>query len=298
MALLARFIPLTNHAVLTIASLSPYLMTAAGVSILILLVIRRWRTAAVAALLTAVAVAAQLPLFIGQRAQAGVPVRVATANVSEGQADPAALASALRDNADIVLFQELTPDLVRELTQEGLDSAFPHQLTDARNYAAGVAIWSRYPIGKSNRMYGFPLGVLSAAIDVPGARDVTVVLVHVSGPWPQPIDAWHDEMNRLPDTLQRIAADAGSGAVVVGGDFNATRDMAAFRQVLRRGFRDAAEQAGAGFTNTFPADAPFPPIIAIDHVLTHNATAEAARTFRIPGSDHLGLQTTVQLPAE
>lgn len=297
--MLARFVPLTNHAVLTVASLSPYLMAGAGVSAVLLLLVRRWRSAAVAALLTAVAVAVQLPLFVGSEKPAGntVPVRVMTANVSEGQADPVALAAAIRDGADIVMFQELTPDLVRALTQEGMGSVFPHQLTDARNYAEGVAIWSRYPIGQSSRLPDFPLGLVTAAIQVPGvARDVTVALVHVSGPWPQPIDAWHDEMTRLPDRLERIATKAGSAALIVAGDFNATHDMGPFRKLFRNGLRDAAEQSGAGFTNSFPADATFPPVIGIDHVLTRNSTADAVQTFRIPGSDHLGLQATVHLP--
>lgn len=295
-----RFIPVTNHVVLTIASLSPYLMAGAGFAGLVLALLRRWRSATVAALVTVAAIVVQLPLFVssGRPSATTVPVRVVTANVSEGRADPAILAATVRDRADIVVFQELTPDLVRALTREGLGSDFPHQLTDARRFADGVAIWSRHPIGRSSRLPGYPLGLVSAAIEVPGAaQNLTVALVHVSGPWPQPIDAWHDEMARLPDAAARIAEQAGIGAVVLAGDFNATVDMAPFRELFRRGFHDAAEQSGAGWTHTFPADAPFPPVIGIDHILTRNSTADAVRTLRIPGSDHLGLQTTVHLPA-
>ena len=35
--------------------------------------------------------------------------------------------------------------------------------------------------------------------------------------------------------------------MIVAGDFNSTTDMRPFRALLRNGYRDAAEQSGAGF---------------------------------------------------
>lgn len=83
--------------------------------------------------------------------------------------------------------------------------------------------------------------------------------------------------------------------MIVAGDFNATVDMRPFRDLLGAGYRDAAEQSGAGLTRSFPADSALPPLIGIDHILTRNSTATAARTVRIDGSDHLGLIATVHL---
>ena len=301
LGLAARFIPLTSHATLTVAAFSPYLRAGAGVAALILILLRRWWTAAAAVLLTVIAVMVQLPLFIGPEPTAPntVSARILTANVFEGRADPVQLSALIRDRADIVVFQEITPELVSALHQEGLSADFPNQATDARRYAEGVAVWSRYPIGRSTRIPGFRSGVVSAEIQIPGAAaDTTVVVVHISGPWPQPMDDWRRDLAEFPDAIDAVAAKAGTGAVILAGDFNATIDMAPFRRILRGGFRDGAEQAGAGFTPTFPADASFPPVIGIDHIVTRNSWAKDVRTVRIPGSDHLGLEATVHVRSQ
>lgn len=294
----ARFLPVTNHATLIAAALSPYLTAGAAVACAILLAASRWWTASVAAALTAIAVVAQLPLFLASNQIPGpsIQVRVLTANLREGGADAAALAGILRYSADIAFFQELTPELAGGLKQQGLDAEFPHQALAPRPGAVGVGVVSRYPITSSRRIAGYQQGVVSADVQIPGAgATVTVVTVHLSGPWPQPIDGWRRDISRFPETLDEVAARAGSGAVIVAGDFNATIDMAPFRHLLRDGIRSAAEQSGAGLIRSFPADTTLPPLIGIDHVLTFNSSASQAGTVRIPGSDHLGVLATVHV---
>jgi endonuclease/exonuclease/phosphatase (EEP) superfamily protein YafD len=141
------------------------------------------------------------------------------------------------------------------------------------------------------------MGFVTAQLQVPGvSKGLTVVVVHTPGPWPWPIDDWRRDLRRLPDTLLEEAEAAGSGAVVVAGDLNATFDMHPFRALLRNGYRDAAEQSGAGIAPTFPADRRLPPFLAIDHILTRSCTATSLRTIMLPGSDHRALVATVQLP--
>ena len=72
--------------------------------------------------------------------------------------------------------------------------------------------------------------------------------------------------------------------------------MRPFRNLLRSGYRDAAEQSGAGIEPTFPANWRLPPFIAIDHILSRSCTATSLRTIKIPGSDHRGLAATVMIP--
>jgi len=297
-ALAARFMPVTNHAVLTIASLSPYLMGGAALSTAMFLVARRWRGAGVALVITAVAGSTQLPMFVGSgRPPAdSVQVRVLTANLNEGSAEPRSLCDVARDNADILVFEELTPELADQLSSIGMDTVFPYRMIEPQPAAGGVGIWSRYPITRSDRMAGYRLGMVSAAVAVPGSDTAALfVATHLVGPWPQPIDGWRHEIGQLPETLQRLSADAGSGAVIVAGDFNATVDMKPFRRLLHNGFRDAAEQSGAGLVATYPADSAIPPLIGIDHILTLNSTARDARSVRIPGSDHLGVMANVDV---
>ena len=298
LALAARFMTVTNHVVLALAAWSPYLMVIGGGVSAALLLTRRWWTASAALSLVAVAVAVEMPLFIGpnQVPAHSVPVRVLTANLREGSADPKALVSLARESADVLVVQELTSELAGSLVREGFDSEFPYRVVDAHNNAAGVGIWSRYQIVRSSRIPGYALGAVSADIRVPDAAgDVIVVTTHLVGPWPQPIDGWRHEIAKLSDTMEGVASSAGAAAVIVAGDFNATFDMEPFRRLLRNGFRDAAEQSGAGLIRSFPADSAVPPLFGIDHILTLNSSASNVRTVRIPGSDHLGLSATVHL---
>jgi endonuclease/exonuclease/phosphatase (EEP) superfamily protein YafD len=100
----------------------------------------------------------------------------------------------------------------------------------------------------------------------------------------------------LPATLRQVAEQAGGSSVIVAGDLNSTTDMRPFRGLLRNGYRDAAEQSGAGIKPTFPADWRLPPVIAIDHILTRSCTATSLRTIKIAGSDHRGLAATLMIP--
>jgi endonuclease/exonuclease/phosphatase (EEP) superfamily protein YafD len=126
----------------------------------------------------------------------------------------------------------------------------------------------------------------------------TVVAVHLAAPWVQPIEYWQQDMARLPSTLHELARDAGAGAVIVAGDLNATFDMMPFRRLLSDGYRDAAEQARAGLTRSYPNRRWRPPLLGIDHVLVHNCVATSARTVVVRESDHRGLLVTVDVPLD
>ena len=294
-ALAARQVPITSHAVLFVAAYSPYLMVGAAIAAVLLLLTRRWRTAAVAIALTAAAIAAELSLFIAATPpQDSAAVRVLTANLRVGEAEPNSLIDIANQNADVVVVQELTRQLADTLDQTGIKATFPYQALEPGEYGHGVGIWSRYPITASSRIDGYRLDMVSADIAVRGTdQDTVFVAVHLPGPWPQEIDGWRDEIDRLPTTLGEIKDKADGRPVIVAGDFNATYDMAPFRKLLTDGFEDAAEQSGAGITRTFPSDST--PRFGIDHVLTYNATATDVQTVRVPGSDHLGLLATVRL---
>jgi len=292
-AVSARFVPVVNHAVLELSALSPYLISAMGLLVLPVL-FTPWKWASVPTfVLVVVMVAFRFTLGPGSGSHPhDVPVRVLTANVFEGAADPDALIAAARNHADILVLQELTPELAASLSV--LNPEFPYHSVAARPYAAGVGIWSRYPISTSSRNPNYVLGMITASIRVPGASaDVTVVTVHLVGPWPQPIDGWRKEIAQLPETLRATVA-ASRGAVIVAGDLNATVDMRPFRQLLTDGFATAR---GAGLVRTWPGNSAMPPFLGIDHILTRNAVATDLKSVRVPGSDHLGLSATVHVPS-
>jgi endonuclease/exonuclease/phosphatase (EEP) superfamily protein YafD len=298
LALASRYLPITNQVVLLTATLSPYLMLCAAVSVVLLTLVRRWILAIVAVGLTMATLAVQLPLYRGSDAARteGVGLRVISANLREGHADPSYLVRSAREQADILAFQELTPQEVDRLSAAGLDATFPYRWLDPRAEAAGVGVWSRLPMHAAKRIGGYTFALVSAQIRVTGiSKDPTVVVAHMTGPWPQPIDGWRRDLDRLPVTLLEIAEQTSGGSVIVAGDLNSTTDMRPFRGLLRNGYRDAAEQSGAGIEPTFPANWRLPPFIAIDHILTRSCTATSLRTIKIPGSDHRGLAATVMI---
>lgn len=281
------------------AALSPYLTLFGVASIGLLAVARRSIPATIAIGLTATLLAVQLPLYLGSDAtQApGVGLKIISANLREGQADPGYLVSLARKQADVLAVQELTPAEVDRLSAAGLNTTFPYRWLEARNGASGIGLWSRFPLVTTRRIGGYTFPLVSAQIRVAGIPlDPTIVVVHLAGPWPQPIDSWRREIDLLLTTLREVAERTDGGCVIAAGDMNSTTDMRPFRALLRDGYRDAAKQSGAGIEGTFPADSRLPPLIVIDHILTRSCNATSLHTTNVPGSDHRGIVATVMIP--
>ncbi|MDQ1569927.1 MAG: hypothetical protein QOF79_601, partial [Actinomycetota bacterium] len=299
LGLAARYAPVSHHMVLLTSAISPYLMLAAALALLLFLLHRRWFLAVVAAATVIAAIAVELPLYVAETNghPAAVRVRVMTANLYLGQADPKIVVATAEANADILALQELTPGAVQKLSAAGVDKVFPYRVLDAREEASGTGVWSRFPLKDGRTVTGYWHAMITARAEVEGAAiDPVLFITHLSGPWPMPLKDWNRDYSRLPGALRDLAKTAGTGCVMVAGDFNATFDMKPFRRLLEDGYRDAAEQAGAGITATYPANTWAPPVLAIDHVLTHHCNATSANTVKLPGSDHRGLMSIVEIP--
>lgn len=298
-AALARYAQITDHLTLYAVVASPYAMWGAPVALAILLWGRRWVLAAFSACLCAVLVTMQLPYYTAATPNPdSVRVRAMTVNLMFGHADPDDVTSIARECADVMTVQELTPEAVQALSATGIGDTFPYQALEARSGAAGVGIYSRYPLAASRHIDGFAMAMVSTDIRIPGAaRQATAVAAHFTAPWPQSVDGWHSDMTKFPRTLDSLAAEAGGGAVIVGGDFNSTVDMQPFRRLLDNGYDDAADQAGAGRELTYPSNGRLPALIGIDHILTRNSTAVSLKSVRVAGTDHRALIAEVDIPA-
>ncbi|MGU3497923.1 endonuclease/exonuclease/phosphatase family protein [Mycobacterium sp. C31M] len=291
-ALLARFLPAVDRPVVATAALSPYVMSGAPLAMLGFAVSRHWTLASVAAGLTVAVLAVSLPRYLGSRSAAtGTTLRFVSANLYLGRADPHAVAALARADADVLAVQELTPELARTLTA-ALGQDFPHYALRPRDRAAGVGLWSRYPITASEADDSFSRGFLAARIQSPEhGTEVLAVSTHMPPPR-SAFATWRSEITRLPAALRRLPADC---PVIVGGDFNATQDVREFRMLLRDGYRDAGQQAGAGLLRTYPGEGPVPAFLAVDHILTRAATAGSVSAIPLPGSDHKALVATITL---
>lgn len=293
----ARYLPIVNHPVLVLALAAPLALFAAPLAVAVFALARRWILAAVAAVVTVVVVGTQLPSLVGAAPPASATsVGVVSLNMKLGQADPASVVKLASSDADVLAVQELTPDAAAALSEAGLDAVFPHRLIDPRPSAYGIGVWSRFPLTDTGSIDGLGLPALTARIEIPGVTvDPVLAVVHLIPPWPPPVIDWRDDLARLSATLAHLADVAGDGAVLVSGDFNSTTDLKQFRDALTEGYRNAAEQAGVAVAPTYPAHR-LTPVIAIDHVLTRNATATALETVGVPGTDHRALLATIMVP--
>jgi endonuclease/exonuclease/phosphatase (EEP) superfamily protein YafD len=284
-ALVSRFLDVTNHPVLVLAVFSPYLMPAIPIGAIAMLIARRRAAAACAGVLTLAALVTQLPTPAESSRDPGVSVRVMSVNTLQGRADARAVVQAARD-ADVLSVQELTPSGLLELSANGVDAAFTYRIVKPSPGGSGAGLWSRHPLRESpdGEFEGLPI---IARIDLAGAATApTVAVVHLSSPWPWPIDWWRSDIARATQVL----AARRDGPVIAAGDFNSTRDMKQFRRLLGAGF------ASAGRSPTYRAGTRWPPLLTIDHILTRDCSSTSARTVTIAGSDHRAVLATVRLP--
>jgi endonuclease/exonuclease/phosphatase (EEP) superfamily protein YafD len=297
-ALAARYLPMPGHPSLIAVMVSPLLIPAAPLAVVVLMWGRHWVLAAGAVALTAVLIAIQLPWYLrASPASDSVAVRTMTVNMLYGRADAPAVTRVATDSADIVMVQEITPEAVVRLKAAGMDETFPHSAIDARPDATGTAVYSRYPMTDHRNVDGFRVAQVTAQVQVDGiGAPVSVASVHLDAPWPQPVGSWHSDFALFPTILAELADQSGAGATIVAGDFNATIEMKPFRELLTNGYHDSAEQAGAGRQFTYPGNKRYPPLIGIDHILTRNATALTTETVKIPDTDHRALLATIMVP--
>lgn len=282
----------SSQTLIVMAAFARYVLLG-GLVALILLAISWRRVGMVLALVATIgAVATQLPLYLASGAAASGPqLTLMQSNLKIGAADPATIVREVRARqVQVLATEELTPVERDRLVAAGLSTLLPYRLDAAHTGGQGLALWSKYPMSDEQNHPGFELGVLSARIALPGGESPTVFAVHILPPWPESPAVWLKELPKL----QAILATQ-QGQVVVAGDFNATVDDAQFRALLRNGFQDAADQSGAGYLATYPADRWYPPLIAIDHVLTRRAKAENLSTIEVPGSDHRSLLVHLRL---
>ncbi|KAA2262331.1 endonuclease/exonuclease/phosphatase family protein [Solihabitans fulvus] len=285
-----------NRYMVAALALTPYL-TAAGVLLgLLCLLLRRWLIGAVVLVLCSVLASAVVPRGFpnGRPNSTGQRLRVLSANLAMGRADPVSLVRTLRDyRVDVVSLQELTQDGVAALDAAGLADVLPYRVFHADGGPQGSGLASRYPVRELALAAPSTFQQPSAEITVPGGQFVEFVVVHAAAPVHEAgTDPWLRDLAGLPSR-------SGLGPVrVLAGDFNATVDHAALRRLLVGGYLDAAAEVGEGFRPTFPSRVVlWPPRVAIDHVLVdRRAPVEAFRTIDQPGSDHYLVFTELALP--
>lgn len=283
------FVPLT--------AFTPYV---AGVSVVVVaaaLLRRRWRVAVAAGLACAALVVAVAPRAVGSPSTMdGVTVRVMSANLLAGGADPATIVALVRENnVDVLALQEFTPEAERRLADAGLDQILGYGSRHAVPGVGGSAVYTRFPAHEAGvRENPYYFTQVRVRVQAPGANEFWVESVHPPAPTPGAVAGWHKGLRNQP-----TADPAGPPRVLIG-DFNATLDHTELRRVLDSGYRDAADLVGAGLVPTWPyfgKKASAVPKVTIDHVLVDpriGVTDFTATT--VPASDHRAIIATLLLP--
>ncbi len=265
-------------------SWTPYLLIPIGLAAGLAVWAKAWPVALAGGLLVVPLLLMQAPLFAADGA-AGAPVmRMGTINLQYGQGDASEVVSLVREErVDLLAVEELTPGAVERLSAAGLDAELPFRFVLPEPAAGGTGLWSRWPLRDARQVSGMGAASLLAVTDVPGVGTVTTGALHPARPDVFSHRLWSAEHSRLRAELGGL-----SGTVVVAGDFNATLDHAPMRRLLRDGYADAADSAGAGLNRTWPHGFGLPTtMISLDHVLTRGPlVGTAVRGREISGSDH------------
>ncbi|MCX6522562.1 MAG: endonuclease/exonuclease/phosphatase family protein [Actinobacteria bacterium] len=230
----------------------------------------------------------------GARAPDARPLSVVSGNVYYRTDRPDEIAAALLAlDADVIAMTEFSAPVEDAFARLDADGRYPFVAARAPGDRNGVAVYSRYPI--IDRTIG-PIGqglAVDVVLDVDGVATRVVVVHPLPGTDGPSLEAWSGDLAAIGTIA---GPDADGARTLIVGDFNATRWHPAFRDLLRRGWRDAHEVLGDGWSRSWPTGGPIPPLVRIDHALVGDAVAVTdVSDVALPGSDHRGFVVTVAI---
>ncbi|WP_235038675.1 endonuclease/exonuclease/phosphatase family protein [Kibdelosporangium aridum] len=284
-----------NRYIIATVALTPYIGVVGLALGVVGLFMRRWIFGGIVLAFAMIASAAVVPRLVtdDQPTVFGPQLTVMTANLYVGRADAVALLDLVKQhNVDVLSLQELSPAMVQDLDRAGIDRVLPYRLFEAQRGASGSGLAAKFPLQQTQIAGPATFAQPSAIVDLPGVVDPEVMVVHTApGVEAQWTGTWKAELAELPSASERKDRPR-----MLVGDFNATLDHPDLRDVVDRGYVDAAERRGAGLTPTWPAGI-WPPPVAIDHILLDGRCAVLDyQVFDLPGSDHRAAVASVNLP--
>jgi endonuclease/exonuclease/phosphatase (EEP) superfamily protein YafD len=279
-----------------LVAFTPWVALAALVILLLSLSRRRWALSAVAGVLVVAHAVWLVPFFVpgpGIEPGADGTLRVMATNVLYGKADAEAVVETVRrENVEVLSVVELSDRFEKALVDAGIEDVLPYSWTRTHptSAAAGSGLWSATPLTDQRDGVASRFNQPSAVVGIDGT-EVRVTAVHPHAPRPGDVDLWANDL-----ALLREEAHADPMPQILLGDFNATNDHSAFRELLGGRFVDATRLAGAGLNLSWPARRAFPPLVDLDHVVVDDGMAvDDVESVEIPGSDHVAILATVQV---
>lgn len=302
-----------NGAIIIAASFAAYSLPVALLGMVVMSLLargsrgpRRWGALAAVGvcLLAALAMAGRLgPLYFrDDGATSGRSLRVMSANASVGSTPAKDLMGLVaKEQVDVLVLQEVTPSLLVDLDHSGISKSLPYRAGEPEASVRGTMVFAREPLEGVQKV-NVTNGGWSMRLGEGGTgQGITLVGVHTTPPL-YGIKLWRQGFREVVAAVSE--AKAAGDTVVVAGDFNATIDHRAFREVLDAGLIDAADACGAGWQPTWPrpgtkhlpAWAPGT-VLPIDHIMvTNGAGCSGFKTLHLAESDHRGVIATFVLP--
>lgn len=215
-------------------------------------------------------------------------------NTELGGADAGSIVALVRDlHVDLLAVEEYTPEMARKLMAAGLDDLLPHRVAQARDRAAGSAIYSSYNLTATGVLPDTRFAMPVARLDLGSGAGLRVVAVHALAPVGKGLSQWRSDLAAVAR-----AAD-GSGPLLLAGDFNATYDHREFRDLLagtggNLPLVDVAAAVGSRLVPTWPMRGFRLPGIALDHLVTSpDIRASDYSVHRVGGTDHAAVAATL-----
>ncbi len=277
-----------RRTIAALQALTPFVLSAAIPISVIALLTKRYPMALVSLIpIVTLAVLAAPIVFSGDppRVDAAAPrLTIAFGNVLALNTDPAAATAALAaTDADVIVVAEFTPAM-RHALDVAVKDDYPYRVERSVDAPSGIGLWSRVPVARGGVVLTLGRPTVDVVLDV-GGREVRVVGVHPSPPT-HDARAWSASLDAIGDALE-----GSTLPTVIVGDFNASRWHPSFRALLDRGWSDAHEAMGSGWSVSWPMDEGLTPptFVRIDHALYGDGIAPTGlHDLRIPGSDHKG----------
>jgi len=180
-------------------------------------------------------------------------LRVMTFNVLGWHDHTAPQIAVIRaQGADLVLLQELNPELASALRRE-LGADYPYMLLDPQTGVTGMGALSKYPLSPTSVQLPLEWVGVPQVLSMQWNGDtVTVVNFHTS---PTTLGTLHraGQANRQREAQAYALVDLAqrSGPLIVAGDANATPLNEPYK-IISRQLLDAWKGAGFGLGHTFP----------------------------------------------
>jgi endonuclease/exonuclease/phosphatase (EEP) superfamily protein YafD len=276
-------------------SFTPYVLVVAAPVAVLASVHRRWRLASVNVGVAVSVLWLLYPVVFppgGADVAADAPTfTLLSANVlytNPRMADAAA--QLLEVDADVMAFTEYTSELAVRLDQLGAFDEYPYRKASPSLQRSGLALYSRFPILRSDVVQLGAEDAIVATLVVQG----TVVRIVVVHPMPgidrAALTSWRRDLTTYDD----VARSPGPPTVLVG-DFNSSRFHPAFRHLLDD-LTDAHEQAGAAWSMSWPNDRSTPPFVRLDHALLDDlVVATHVDEVDVAGSDHRAFEVSLSV---